>query len=598
MVLNVNNASNLSNNDLESSSPPRRTHREGSVTTSPSGQFSIKRLGTQAFILWMNAAAAICAMSRMSKAEAIPLNHTPSGKELSNLVNGLQDTNASHNHLSTHQNTSSIRTRLFPRQDPPAATDAPGNPKAVGKDGQFMKTPDGHDVVFDKNNRPVAYIDPDGSPYALSLGQDGKYGYLQTPVNNFVVYDKNINNNPVPADRDGNVITDQRGNPYALQEDGQYQKTPDGCQYFVYDKHNDNTIAPALRHTADVIDYINQHGGTERLKPEKLKKELGDDSGFLDNEKLWKAVLKYDLIDVYEALVGSDNGKTAGITDRPTSDMAVATVASFIALSAIAAKSPHMKMEDLPKITFFENPEAKQETASYTKSGVEVTLHPHPDPVRIGAVMLTELNTVLGGPTMEPELVNQLGAIAEFMATLFTGITTDGFAETVGDEGLAGNAHYWVSGVTAMLSDPDRATGNTEDLVCKNPDFPTPLADRSYPPITPGQNAEGIKTVCRALYFKDKLALTMVQNAFRAVRRRAQENPGENIPKLTGHEAPACIPRTPSPGKPDPKYLSKAELAGITAGAIAGAAAVVALAGGTAAYFVRRNRHGGGDGGV
>jgi hypothetical protein len=270
-----------------------------------------------------------------------------------------------------------------------------GNPKAVGKDGQFMKTPDGHDVVFDKNNRPVAYIDPDGSPYALSLGQDGKYGYLQTPVNNFVVYDKNINNNPV--DRDGNVITDQRGTPYALQEDGQYQKTPDGCQYFVYDKHNDNSIAPALRHTTDVIDYINQHGGTERLKPEQLKKELVDDSGFLDNEKLWKAVLKYDPIDVYEALVGSDNGKTAGITDRPTSDMAVATAASLIASSAIAAKSPYMKMEDLPKITFFENPEAKQETASYTKSGVEVTLHPHPDPVRIGAVMLTELNTVLGG---------------------------------------------------------------------------------------------------------------------------------------------------------------------------------------------------------
>lgn len=125
MVLTVNNASNLSNNELESSSPPRQTHREGSVTTSPSGQFSIKRLGTQAFILWMNAAAAICAMSRMSKAEAIPLNHTPSGKELSNLVNGLQDTNASHNHLSTHQNTSSIRTRLFPRQDPPPGENIP-----------------------------------------------------------------------------------------------------------------------------------------------------------------------------------------------------------------------------------------------------------------------------------------------------------------------------------------------------------------------------------------------------------------------------------------------------------------------------------------
>lgn len=126
MVLSVNSASNLSNSNLESSSRPPEEQRKGTLASPPSGQVSIKKLGIRASILWMYAAAALSAMSRMSKAEATPLNHTPSGQGLSTFVNGLQDTNAGHNHRSAHQNTPPTRTRLFPRQTPPAATDALG----------------------------------------------------------------------------------------------------------------------------------------------------------------------------------------------------------------------------------------------------------------------------------------------------------------------------------------------------------------------------------------------------------------------------------------------------------------------------------------
>jgi hypothetical protein len=275
----------------------------------------------------------------------------------------------------------------------------------------------------------------------------------------------------------------------------------------------------------------------------------------------------------------------------PTDDIAISTVASYIQLSTMAAKSSYTKIGELPKITFYEVEDRKEVDGSARKISVGMRLPPDPDPVRIAAVLIHELNHALGAGGVVKGSLGEFESLTEFAATLLTGITTDSVYETgLEDVPWMRHVQYWQTAVLAMLSDPSRATGKKEDMVARKSDFPTPLADGSYPAIAPGQHEEGIKTLCRAYYLRDDDALALFNNAMSSIVERSLEQKGIDVPKLTGNEAPACIPLTPAPPKPrpesasQPRSLSPGEIAGIAIGS----AAVLVAAGGIAYHLMRK----------
>lgn len=124
---------------------------------------------------------------------------------------------------------------------PPAANGkVPADPKSADPQSADPKAPPAPDPKAAPGKPSATAKDTQGNPYMVL--PDGKYA--TTDKGSYVVYDKAVGDNPVAVDPKTEMPeTHLNGSPLAINDYGNYIKSPNGQYNVVYDKNNDFKLA-------------------------------------------------------------------------------------------------------------------------------------------------------------------------------------------------------------------------------------------------------------------------------------------------------------------------------------------------------------------
>lgn len=392
----------------------------------------------------------------------------------------------------------------------PVATNGQGeilvlneHPVAVDKYGKQVFTPDQLPVVYDSRGNKVVLgadnkIVTDEKGNALAIGKNSQY----LPS---VVYDK-FSGNKVKLDHNQNIQKSSSGRPIAVDENGEAifnsmydqkgdivlalgTKTPAGYEvvqnwktgqlqagdqyiYKVDPATNDfakdaegNTLPPIYNPVDNdpsrppVVPNEDPGKTIENLPfsiaggdPMKIKDELFDEKGYLNQDKLNKALDDYDVRDVYDALINSS--KFGGwnnlppvpeglTTNKPSINEAKEVVAAILAWQNANGKYKPLKVGEIPPIVLYGRGAGQAFTDAFKKKNLSSLGSDNPVYVD---TKLAESSGGLVGLTFSELAINQgskafaqayasgehTGAyeiVAEYIASNWTGDKTSSITE-------------------------------------------------------------------------------------------------------------------------------------------------------------------------
>ncbi|OWW21373.1 hypothetical protein AYR66_19690 [Noviherbaspirillum denitrificans] len=350
--------------------------------------------------------------------------------------------------------------------------DLGGNPYFIDKNAAYVQTPDGKDVVYDTHGHPVAAdtygkVVADQNGYAYVVQPDGKYTNAEGKD---VVYDK-IGNQVIKTGQQAKIPgkngTTQYGDIYKniannelelTNEDGFVQKVDaatnelakdaNGLPIVLYNPIDNEPNHPPVKPYDDPQTTINNlPQGQERGDPMEIKKGLLN-NGYLDSDGINAALAKYNVLDVYNALVkASKNGGedvpttlpygVAGKVVQPTEEQAkeiIATVMDWIKMNAHYAP---VKEGQLPLVMLYDTGDPKKTDYGFTAGNGSGTVWVSGASKIIPSILAHELNHAFANRIFKGKLgmengenLSQLNeAVTEYISTHWTGNHADSHRE-------------------------------------------------------------------------------------------------------------------------------------------------------------------------